>query len=59
MSMHFLPMQICNHYLLIFFSLCASCWEYEPSLESIHEYAPLDVMVIAIVVANRPYGGLP
>jgi hypothetical protein len=32
------------------FSLCASCSEYELSLESIPKYAPLDVMVSIIVV---------
>jgi hypothetical protein len=41
------------------FFLCASCWEYELSLELILEYAPLDVMVIVDVVANHPSGGLP
>jgi hypothetical protein len=42
------------------FSLCASCWEYELFLESNHEYVPFDVMVIVvIVIAHRPFGGLP
>jgi hypothetical protein len=40
-------------------SLRASCWEYELSLESIPKYAPLDVMVIVIIIANRPSSGLP
>jgi hypothetical protein len=40
------------------FSLCASYWEYELSLESTPKYTPLDVMVIVVVVANRPFIGL-
>jgi hypothetical protein len=39
--------------------LCTSYWENELYLEFIPEYAPLDVMVIVVVVvANRPFGGL-
>jgi hypothetical protein len=29
------------------------------SLEYVPKYAPLDVMVIVVVVANHPFGGLP
>jgi hypothetical protein len=39
--------------------LCTSYWEYELSLEFVPKYAPLDVMVIVVVVANHPFGGLP
>jgi hypothetical protein len=41
------------------FSLCASCWEYELSLEFVPEYAPLDVMVIVPIVVDYPSSGLP
>jgi hypothetical protein len=37
--------------------LCTSYWEYELSLKSILEYAPLNVMVIVAIVANHPFGG--
>jgi hypothetical protein len=39
--------------------LCASYWEHEFFLECALEYAPFDVMVIVVVVANRPFGGVP
>jgi len=46
--------------LVDLFFLCAPCWEYELSLESIIEYAPLDVIVIVVVVvANHPCSSLP
>jgi hypothetical protein len=41
------------------FSLCASYWEYELSLEFTLECTPLDVMAIVVIVANYPFVGLP
>jgi hypothetical protein len=41
-----------------FFSSCASYWKYELFLEFAPHYTPLDVMVIIVVVANRPFVSL-
>jgi hypothetical protein len=45
--------------LVNLFSLCASWWEYELFLEFVPKYAPLDAMVIVVIIANHHSGDLP
>jgi hypothetical protein len=41
--------------LIDLFSLCGSCWECGLFVEFGLEEAPLDVMVLLILVANHPF----
>ncbi len=59
MNTHFLNHADLQPLLTYLFILCASYWEYEFCLKSIHEYTPLDVMVIIIIVANHHSISLP
>ncbi len=59
MTTHFFLAQICNHCL----TTCCLCvlliGNMNFSLEYALEYTSLDVMVIDVVVANRPFASVP
>jgi hypothetical protein len=59
MSMHFLPMQICSHYLLTCFLCVLFGGNMKIFQEFVPKYAPLHAMAIVAIVANHPSGDLP